>query len=607
MTIKIPNQNKRFSIVSDSDVLGNINYTRNISFNESIGRITVAPRGMIVNNDTDLANLDVCNDFRFYSDGTNKRLWTMSGNRMFYTTNPSSSWTQDATAGTPTDLGMVGSMELFNNSLYVIGGSNKVYRNLTGVWSSAATSTDGSNVSTCIYGGRLYFSNLSSRISSINLSNVITNPTGTPNTNNYSVQLSDYGFGGSNNNTIVCIRSSSNRIWIATSNAAATDSGVSIGAKVFEWDGVSTIVSKVHEIRAAGILSMVIKDDIPYIIDSNGNLLSYNGRGFGNFLGKLPLPSGIYLKSFSGTSGYERFLHPNGMCIRDGKINMLINNELLFGSDNDTNSSILTRLPSGIWEYDENIGLYCKNTISTWKYNSTTTRTDYSQIRLHKVGALYYTKFMSLSTTNSDVIYGMKYYTSYATTTTSKSAIGIIDTLETQQKMGCFVTQKIESQSIQDTWQKICIKHKKLLNSTDKIIIKYRTSEFIPIEGRIDWVSTTVFTSTLSLGSISIGDEVEIISATGAGQIEHISNITFSTGTYTVTLENSIIGATGTSRARFDKWYKIGTVSDQIFDTHIFNIGKSTNWIQLKCVMYFTGKNELNELELINTVNRYSV
>jgi len=100
------------------------------------------------------------------------------------------------------------------------------------------------------------------------------------------------------------------------------------------------------------------------------------------------------------------------------------------------------------------------------------------------------------------------------------------------------------------------------------------------------------------LSTFAVGDEVEVTRGTGGGQIEHITAISYSNPTYTVTLENAVTGATGTASARFQKWKKIGTASNQTIDFSGFPIEKPSNWIQLKVVMYFTGKDELNEVEL---------
>jgi hypothetical protein len=167
--------------------------------------------------------------------------------------------------------------------------------------------------------------------------------------------------------------------------------------------------------------------------------------------------------------------------------------------------------------------------------------------------------------------------------------------------MGYLVTTKIEAEYITDLWQRTYLKYKKLLDSSDKIVIKYRTSEVQPIEGTITWTSTTTFTSTLDLSTIAVGDEFEGTAGTGSGQIEHITAISESAGTYTVTLENAVTGATGTAKGRFQKWIKLGTIQDQTTQYKAFNFPLNANstWIQLKVVMYFTGNDELEEISLL--------
>lgn len=590
MIIKFPPETKQLKQTNISDILGNIWSSYNLDLTRNLGRIRVSPRGMIVATSTDLANLGTPISFAFYNGDSNHRVWAIAGTKMFYNSGrPNTSWTQDATSGTPT-VGTGSDMELFNGALYVVGTSE--IKKYDGAWTEIGSDIGTSNTTCCVFGGRFYYAKNSSAISSISTSDANSNASGTPNTVDYTLQLSQFGIGGSSANKIVSIRSSSNRIWIATRDESSqNDTAKGRGAKIFEWDGVSTQANKVYYIDAIATMSLIIKDDIPYVVDSDGRLLKFSGTGFKE-VARLPVPSYKYLKN-PLNSVFQTFTVPRGITIKDGRIQILVANEV-----DDSTASILENLPSGIWEYDESIGLYHKQSISLWIFGTTTTRTDYAQNRIAEVGALYNAKSTSSSSAlDGDLLYGASYYTDNST---QKYGVFCNNTKDTKQKMGYFVTPKIDSPNVNDTWQKIYATHKLLLDATDRICIKYRTSEIPPVEGAISWSSTTVFTSTLDLSAFAVGDEVEITQCSGGGQIEHITAISSNAGTYTVTLANAVTGASGTAKARFQKWISLGEQTSQSIDYKELPIAKNSSWIQFKVVMYFTGEDEFNYLQLVS-------
>jgi len=598
MTIKIPNEQKKFKQIANSDVLGNIWSSFNMDFTENLGRVRVSPRCMIVDSSlNNVFNLETPVSFSFYDDGSNERIWCLAGSRLFYNNGDSDdTFTEDATVGTPTTLDSDCDMINFNGAIYLAGDGN-LYK-YDGAWTTVSSAPNGGNCQMCVFGGILYATQSTSEIFAVDSSDTVIEPTATPNTQIYTIDISDFGEGTPANNTITAIRSASDRIWIATVNIGGSQNhATGLKGKVFEWDGVSTQPTRVYYLDSMGAMSLVIKDDIPYVLDADGKLLKFNGSSFIE-VASLPLLPSEYLRNPGNSTTVQRFIHPRGMIVRDEKIIMLINNISIDGT------TIFENLPSGIWEYDDDIGLYHKFSVSLWNATTSSTRTDFAQNRLSEVGALFASKNTSSNDRDGDIMFGAKFYTSATDT-----VFGIFtnNTNDTKSKVGYFVTTKIDSQSVQDVWQKVYVKHKKLLDSTDRIEVKYRTDEVTPIEGTITWTSTTQFTSTIDLSTIAVGDEWEGTRGTGSGQIEHITAISYSNPTYTVTLANAVTGASGTASGRFQKWIKIGSITNQVEDWKEMPIDVKSNWIQLKCVMYFTGKDELNELELVNKTNKPSV
>jgi hypothetical protein len=606
--IKIPNETKSFLQHPTSDVLGNLCATSNIELADNRGRVRVSPRSFYVNNSDDLVNLTIIHEFEYY-DG---RLWGVSGGRVFRQSSTlgdlSTTWEQDATAGSPTGMGDYVSIKSFATTLYVLG-NGTLYKYTGGVWSTVSTLPQVWYPSMCVFGNRLYFVHNYQIIGSMDFNEAVSVTSTVPNLTPYTFVLPyQQNNGSSFSDRVISMVSSSDKIWIASMGIDTTSNtsyNYSLIGRIYAWDGVNARYISEYSLENQGVVAMIIKDDIPYIMDLTGRLLKFNGSSFvpvrttSGVEARLPIPKYNSVTGGTVQNGYQAYIHRNGMCIRDGKINVLVNA--------NTQKDILLNenFHYGVWEFDEQVGFYHRLSPSIWKYNSTTTRNDFKQARSDEVGALINSHDFT-STITGDVLFSCKYLTT-SSTSTGKYGIFITDTNDNKSKCGYITTTKIESQGIQDNWNKLYVKHKKLLDSSDKIVLKYRTSDSTPIEGAITWSSTTVFTSTVDLSTIVAGDEVEIISATGGGQIEHISSISVNAGTYTVTLENAVTGATGTSRARFQKWIKLGTINNQTKDIAEFALNIVSNWIQLKCVMYFTGRNELNELLLVNTPYKQAV
>lgn len=598
MTIRIPDETKQFKQIGNSDVFGNVWSSFNLDLTENLGRIRVGPRCHLVDGSAiNVANMETPVAFEFYDDGTNERIWCIAGARMFYNSgDPDDTFTQDATASTPTNLDSGCDMKPFNGALYVAGNGDLLKYNSS--WATVSTAPNGGNCSMCVYANRLYATQSTSQIFSCDTSDVIVEPTSAPNTNLYTLQLSDYMEGGADANRITSIRAASDRIWIATVNVSANSSQThASGARgrVFEWDGVSAQATKAYELDSMGAAALVIKDDIPYIVDAEGRLRKFDGSAFKE-VARLPVNPAQYLRTLSNSNPVQRFIHHRGIGVQDGRIVMFINNI------NNDGSTYNENLHSGIWEYDENIGLYHKSSASYLRpATASSSRTDFAQAALAEVGAMYVSKSTNSSDNDGSIMFGAKYYTD---ATSTAYGVFCVNSNDTKSKVGYLVTTKIDSANIEDAWEKIYVKHKRFLDSTDRVIIKYRTTEVAPVVGTITWTSTTTFTSTVDLSSYAEGDEVEILKGTGGGQIENISSIVNNAGTYTVTLPTVVTGATGTATARFQKWITVGEYTDQVLDVHEASTNAASTWIQLKIVMYFTGKDELNEIIIRNSSHK---
>lgn len=578
--IRIPNEGKQLFQTNNSDIFGSLWSTFNIDLTNNPGRTQVSPRLLINTKSADVTTLGVPVGFKYF-DG---RIWTVAGTRVFSNSGVvNGNFTEDASGSAQTDYTSDESdIELFNGKLYVTSTDALVSKSTAaGAWSvnGTALSTGTAHMMTT-YGDRLYVTNLTSKIYSINTSDTMAT------SGAYTLS-----FTNSSSNVISFLRSSSNRIWIGTINQNGGKGAV------HEWDGSATQVSKTYRLRASGALACVIKDDIPYIMDTNGVLSKWNGATFQE-VARLPIKKKFLLLA-TDTDNVDRFIHPNGMTVVEDKILILVRNTI--GDDGRT---INENFPSGVWEYSEENGLYHKYSLSYHTILSGSV-TDYGQNRLSQVGAISDMKLENdASNANGILLVGAQYYTD---ATSTAQAIWIDDTVDTTQKYGYFVTTKIVSANLQDSWNKIYARFKELLSATDKVIVKYRTEEEDPTEVTITWTNdTNIFTTSGDISGYAVGDEVEVTQGQGSGKCAHITKITLIGSAYEVELDENFTGATisSTAKARFQHWKKCGVETLQDVSFHEYIIGAESVWIQFKVCMQFTGKNELYDLLLVNKVHK---
>jgi len=392
-------------------------------------------------------------------------------------------------------------------------------------------------------------------------------------------------------------------IWIGTVNTAP--SGVLNlmgGGSILLWDGISSTPTAEYKIKAKGVLALA-KDDrgIVFAIDTSGNLLEFNGDGFEE-VDRLPVGNSYLTNALGGSSStagkYDSFIHPNGFVFsKNGSLLVLVNN--LVG---DNGGTIKENLPSGVWEWKKETGFIHRNAFSLNTVGSTTI-TDYGQNRISRVGALYEPNIYTTSASGkSTLLCGATYYTDSSTTA---NGIFVDDPLNTTQKYGYFVTSWVTSTALKDVWQKLALKYKKLLSSTDKIWIKYRLTDVDPTEFTLTWTAATPTTATFTTTTDLTGKEgyeVEVLQGTGSGKCAHITSITNNAGTYTVVLDEQFTGiTTGTAKARYQAWKKHIVVSDQTSESIMRAISRATSErAQFKICMQFTGDDEVYEFIVVN-------
>jgi hypothetical protein len=334
---------------------------------------------------------------------------------------------------------------------------------------------------------------------------------------------------------------------------------------------------------------MTVNNDIPYIMDARAILRKYSGTGFDE-VGRLPIQTKLY-GTIDNTN--DRYIHPNGMAVtKNGTILAFVNN--LVG---DTAATIPENFPSGIWEWADGYGFTHKQALTYNRYNDPTTVTDWGQNRVSVVGGLA----LDFDNQNAGLVtpmVGATYYTDASTTT---SGIFIENTVNTVQKKGYFVTTFFFSNEIQDKWERLWATYKKLASASDSLVFKYRLYEENPVEASITWTSTTTFTTTTDVSAYT-GYEVEVIQGTGSAGCSHITSIANNAGTYTVTVDSAYTGATGTAKARFQKWNKLNPApGDSTIRSYLqAAIGGNNIRIQLKGCLTWTGDGEFYKVAIFS-------
>jgi len=619
----LPKQPNQFSLPqwnqpNNSDVNGSLWASTNIDVTSNVGKLRVGDRMML--NTSDTSGYGISSNIS--GMGLPVAFKTLDGEPYIYAVAGSKLLISDGAFGLagafttlipgsgslPTNLSGASDMEAFNSYLYVTGNTNSVTK-IAGIGNATPiltqftpyTSDTGEKHLTS-YNGRMYMSTLGSQIGSWDTND----GSGVASLGSqYTLQL-----GNTNQNLITWIRAASNRIWIGTINL--------LGGKgtVYTWDGTSVSPTTFYRLESSGTLSCVIKDDVPYIMDTNGNFLYWNGGTFVKLTGLNRKDNFLLFKSLVSEASGQRFIHSNGMSVINGKICVLIdtrNYNTLF----DTEET----MPAGVYEYDDSTqSLIHKYSLSYLdRAGNRIAGEDFGQTKISAAGAL---SEMNIPSTNSvrngTFLAGAGIYSN---ATNPIYGIWYDDSYRTQQKAGSFISTKLPAVDYQGNptvkamWNSYITIYKSFLDNASKIVSKYRIKEQEPVEATITWTSPTTFTVPNSSVNISnywtsgVGGEVEILNGVGAGRCAHIikAKLALFSGTWTVTVDETYTTASNqTAIARFQNWIKISSITVSSNNNEGQNsdtIGASSTWIQFKVWMLFTDKHEIEKILITSADN----
>lgn len=189
-----------------------------------------------------------------------------------------------------------------------------------------------------------------------------------------------------------------------------------------------------------------------------------------------------------------------------------------------------------------------------------------------------------VSTSESSIVYDHLMFGSKRILTSSdvNNAYYLNVTVPFFKNIGCAILPKVYSENVDEKWSKVYLKHLPL-QVGDSIKVSYRTKECpnLPVLAynnsgttstnvRCQWSgSYTVCRSSAGLNDVKVAFDAGyaidcfLFGGAGAGLTSKLTNITFSAGQYTITIEDDLSGLhfTGFTDICFDHWIVAGTVT----------------------------------------------
>lgn len=597
MKISIPGDNKILKQSNSSSVLGNIVESFNLDLRADIGKVRVSKTKKIADFTSSLGTTQMISainqnngiPFFFGLEVGLDGIYVGDGGTFY-----SSTFTRDASSAEHS----ASSSDLTINNGYVYTSSNNsIFYSPTssfGTWTEIASPALTSNTPHLLssLGNRTYVTNLDYKVAAISSSNVVT-LTGTG-----TLNLDMPGY------TITILMAGLDRVWVGLSSLQQGQFGTTY---VYEWDGESeNTPSQKYEIDASGIIAGVVKDGMPYILDTNGRLLVYSGSRFSE-VARLPYKQGELMNNYNSNQLNQRAIHPRAMTVDNDEILINVSN-ILHGSS--STEKHFADFPSGVWAYNQDNGLYHKYSAGNQPCadEDAENLSSYGEIVVDQAGPVFvHDPIISFNTLGEGgrVVFACRYFNSSNNNTQSgdvdvtyKTALFGSDIQDISQKWGYFITPEIHSKDILDTWQNIYSTYKKLLDTTDKIVVKYRTERDSKTTAGISWIDFNIIETAYDVSGYAEGDEIQFIQGFQSGKSFHIETITDLGGTYRITLDDnsSIEPYDKTSLAQFSKWIKAGeiTYSDkQQYKELTLPTKNKSPMVQFKVCMQFTGEDEL--------------
>lgn len=394
------------------------------------------------------------------------------------------------------------------------------------------------------------------------------------------------------------IFTTTNRVWILADHRFK-ENGV-----IVEWDGVATSYNNLHNARSAAALSGVNWQETPIVLNSNGEFLEFTGYGFAPMIRngqKVAFPCaeepGNHLLEDTSDTTMDARVDPRGMTVGEDGLIYINRRDPAIPSFRDF---------GGIWCLNPSTGrLYNKYSLPVDWGDST----DYGFQQVRKPGAIY---SVPASTSRRELL--ASGVVRVRANDVNQSGIWLLEAPSSNTaNRGYFITQFIPAEQIREFWDKIWVRFKRFISSTDRIIIKAKGQRSLalangqPLIGRCTWTSTTTFTVTLASGddALQVGDEIEVVDGTNVGFLAHITTITGDhAALQTITIDETMTTGTDLCDILFDRWKKLKTITSTTIYHDFANIGIDSDFLQLKVELRGLEREvEVSDLAIVSNVS----
>lgn len=366
------------------------------------------------------------------------------------------------------------------------------------------------------------------------------------------------------NHLFTCMEVSSNRLWIGTQNIGGE-------AIVIEWDMSpnAPTANKLHRIGAEAVRMIVIEDDVPVAILSNGNVKRFNGVQFTDYeIMNIRVPEGYKLAS--------NFVHRNGWDLIDEKPHIAISGLISITTgkyEAAANSTWL--MPSGIYCMDKEKGLYLRYTFGS----GDVVRTDYAQVAVTDIGAL-------------KAVNGLegKFLVSYETMLTNNTYNPTLsyENAESTYPVKAWLLSNF-SMTLRQLLKTLEIFHKPLETGMSiKLYTRNENTNSVTLKGA--WLDNKTFNTEITGTNIEKGNLALIKMGNGAGQWLRVESIGESGTVTTLTLEeeNTFASAGNYGTLEVVDFKYMGIINDTTQDAHVFNIPETTKKRKRQFLLEFT-------------------
>ena len=573
--LKIPSEDKKLIKADSGELFGNILTTKNIGFESNPGKIRLSERLFRVQDKDDDSDFDLpvavirtdasATD-QFWAltqrDGTGVTdglMWKVAG------TDPSASWAQDAISNTPTDA--VSNMVIFGKA----GGNDRLI---------VARDTDLALLNQGTWTASWWQSTLSGSALTAGPHHihVFTNLLIIPDKN--KVHIVDDSLVVTEDK--ITLPEEYNIIWVENDGEFVyfgTEHETGGQALVFPWRPGDETYSDPMPVYDKMSLAGANKSGVIHTINSKGQILKSNGQSFEE-IARLPVANSHLQWQTESLTTTPLMVHANGFKFIEDDLHIMLS-----GMIGGITKRVLEEMPGGIWILNEH-GIRQKYSVGNYDGS---TDNDWGSSIVHLPGCIF-----DVGLGDGRFLVGAQVYK--ADVTTLQPALYLSQTSSTVTQRGYFITTQLTGRALRSFWGRLTIFFKEFDNSTDRIVVKFRTTKDKNFErsnfsntfivGTWDAsLDTTITINDPNGANLSVGDELEVLSGIGGGSSTHILTVTNTSGNlYTIVLDEGVPNVEGTGSIIFrpQNWTKLGTISDTTLFQQLYTIVKRTKWIQLK-------------------------